>query len=262
MRPRYREARAARRKVTRLVWVSGFTLLLLAVSTVPAPAREGAGGSRAARVLASDEPLAQYRAFRRMHARSARFDQEAWLETWTELDERGFRYEIVGERGSEYVRNKVLKAVLKKEQELVREGPERAAITEDNYVFEEPDQSADGPRYVLLKPKRKDVVLVDGRMVLTPDGADIVRIEGRLAKNPSFWTSLVSVIRHFASIHGTRVPVLTESVAKIRFAGESTLNVSYEYESINGRPVSLAGRRILASAVPVGPVPPLPPRRR
>ena len=57
-----------------------------------------------------------------MHARSERFNQEAWLEAWTELDKGGFRYTVVSEKGSDYVRNKVLKAVLKREQELVDEG--------------------------------------------------------------------------------------------------------------------------------------------
>jgi hypothetical protein len=183
-----------------------------------------------------------------MHARSERFDQEGWLDAWTELDEHGFRYEIVSERGSEYVRNKVLKAVLKREQELIAEGKERAALTEENYVFTEADGPDDGMRYVRMKPKRKDVVLVDGRLVLSADGSDVVRIEGRLAKNPSFWTSLVNIVRHFAKIDGVRVPVSTESVAKIRFAGQSRLEVSYDYESINGRPVTIAARRILASA--------------
>ena len=87
-------------------------------------------------------------------------------------------------------------------------------------------------------------------MVLTPDGNDVARVEGRLAKNPSFWTSLVNVIRHFTRVDGVRVPVAaTESVAKVKFAGRSKAGQSlYEYESINGQPVSVAARRVLASA--------------
>ncbi|MGH8637897.1 MAG: hypothetical protein ACREUZ_12260, partial [Burkholderiales bacterium] len=231
----------------RPLWVVVFTLLLVVV--VPRiEARPDEESSSVIRELqASDEPLTRYRAFRRMHARSDRFNHEGWLSAWTELDERGFRYEIVEERGSDYVRTKVLKAVLKREQELVAEGPARAALTEDNYVFTEADGPDDGLRYVLMKPKRKDVVLVDGRMVLSPDGTDLVRIEGRLAKNPSFWTSRVNIVRHFANVDGVRVPVSTESIAKVRFAGESQLEVSYEYESINGRPVTIAARRVLAA---------------
>jgi hypothetical protein len=93
-------------------------------------------------------------------------------------------------------------------------------------------------------------MLLEGKMVLTPDGSDVARVEGRLAKNPSFWTSLVNVIRHFARVDGVRVPVATESVAKVKFAGQSRLDVVYEYESINGQPVSVAAKRVLASASP------------
>ena len=228
------------------MWVLGCTLLVAAVS-LPARAGERDNSGNARILSTQDEPLTQYRAFRRMHAKSERFNQEGWLDAWTEFDGTGFRYTIVSERGSDYVRNKVLKAVLKREQEIVADGADKAALTEENYTFSE-DAQADGVRYVGLKPKRKDVMLVEGRMVLSPDGADLLRVEGRLAKNPSFWTSLVNVIRHFAKVDGVRVPVSTESVAKVKFAGQSRLEVVYEYESINGRPVSVAARQILASA--------------
>jgi hypothetical protein len=99
----------------------------------------------------------------------------------------------------------------------------------------------------LIKPKRKDVTLVDGRIVLTEDGRDVVRVEGMLAKNPSFWTNSVNVIRHYTKLDGVRVPIAVESIAKIKFAGRSTLEVDYEYESINGRPVSVAARTIAAN---------------
>jgi hypothetical protein len=229
------------------VWVLGFTLLIAAgLAPVTGQADSSSTGVRVS--ISQDAPLIQYRAFRRMHARSERFNQEGWLDAWTELEDGRFRYTIVSERGSDTIRNKVLKTVLTREQELVAEGADRAALTDDNYVFGEAGEQARGERYVLLKPKRKDVVLVDGRMVLSPDGKELLRVEGRLAKNPSFWTSLVNIIRHFAKVDGVQVPVSTETVAKIKFAGQSRLSVVYEYESINGRPVSLAARRMLASA--------------
>ena len=189
-----------------------------------------------------DQPLKQYRAYRRMHARNEHFNQEGWLEAWTEMDERGFRYNIVSESGSDYIRGKVLKAVLKREQELVADGDcQRSEFTPENYEFQEASPG-DGERYVTIKPKRKDVLLVDGRMVLSADGRDLLRVEGRLSKNPSFWTSLVNVIRHYARVDGVRVPIATESTAKVKLAGLSYLDVHYEYETINGRPVSMAAR--------------------
>lgn len=208
------------------------------------------GFARADRILdrlpsLRDQPLKQYRAYRRMHARNDHFNQEAWLEAWTEMDERGFRYNIVSESGSDYMRTKVLKAVLKREQELVADGDcRRSDLTPDNYDFEDASQG-NGERYVTIKPKRKDVLLVDGRMVLSADGRELLRVEGRLSKNPSFWTSLVNVIRHYARVDGVRVPIATESTAKVKFAGLAYLDVHYEYETINGQPVSVAARRTL-----------------
>jgi hypothetical protein len=191
-----------------------------------------------------DEPLREYKAYRRMHAWTERFNQEAWLEAWTELKNGRFQYQIVSERGSDTIRTRVLRAVLCREQELVNEGDtERADLTPDNYDFTDAGRNADGSQNVQIKPRRKDVLLVDGRMVLTPDGQDLLRVEGRLSKNPSFWTSLVNIVRRYARLGGVRVPVSTESTAKVKFAGTSQLEVSYEYETINGRPLNLSAER-------------------
>ena len=201
-----------------------------------------------------ETPIKQYRALRKMHARNEKFNQEAWIEVWTELDGASFSYEIASERGSDYIRNKVLKTLLTREQELVNKGEAgRAEISQDNYLFEEsaPQPEDTRFRYILLKPKRKDMLLVNGRMVLNPDGTELLRVEGTLAKNPSFWTSNVTVVRDFAVVAGARVPVSTATVAKLKFAGQAHMDVRYEYESINGRPVDVASMHRVTSS-PVG----------
>jgi hypothetical protein len=197
-----------------------------------------------------DVPLSQYRAYRRMHASNEKFNQEAWLEAWTEMDQNGFRYEIVSERGSEYVRNKVLRNILHREQQLIAAGEAgRAELSAENYDFEVSAAYGKGVRYVVLKPRRKDMLLVDGRMVLNQDGTELLRVEGVLSKNPSFWTSVVNVIRGFARLDGVRVPVTTESIARLKLAGLARMTVQYEYETINGRPVSVSARRTMAAAI-------------
>jgi hypothetical protein len=227
-------------------WVIGATMLAGA-GAVAAAATGSPDRPESLSPSVREQPLTQYRAYRRMHGRNEHFGQEAWLEAWTEFDERGFRYTIVSETGSDYMRNKVLKAVLKREQELVADGDcHRSELTPDNYEFQDVQQG-DGERYVTLKPKRKDVLLVDGRMVLSQDGSELLRVEGRLAKNPSFWTTLVNIIRHYARLDGVRVPVATESIAKVKLAGIAYLDVHYEYETINGRPVSMAARQAVPS---------------
>jgi hypothetical protein len=225
------------------LWVAAFTLLGAAA---PAPEAESASGSSALERFFTrpEQPLTEYRGYRRMHAWSEKFSHEAWLEAWTELDHGRFRYRIVNERGSDTIRNRVLRPLLEHEQQLVNSGDApRADLTPENYDFKEGGRDADGSRYVDIKPRRKDVLLVDGRMVLSPDGRDLLRVEGRLARNPSFWTSLVNIVRRYARIGGVRVPVATETTAKVRFAGTAQLEVHYEYESVNGRPVTLAERR-------------------
>lgn len=231
------------------LWAAGFTLLLTFAVARPSGQSESSTATKFLNHLAqNDRPLTHYKAFRRMYARNEKFNQEAWLDAWTILDENGFRYEIVNERGSNYTREKVLRAVLKGEQELIAAGrAEGSTLCPANYEFTDAATSDEGVRYVLLKPKRKDILLVDGRMVLSEDATELLRLEGRLSKNPSFWTNSVNVIRHYGRLDGVSVPISTESTARIKFAGVARLEVRYDYESINGRPVSLAARRMLAS---------------
>lgn len=225
------------------MWVLAFTFVTTPLSTLLVG--QAPEGTAAQLPALNEAPLRQYRAFRRMHASNEKFNHEAWLDVWTELDEAGFRYEIVREGGSEYVRNKVLKAVLAREQQVIGQGQaDRAELSAANYLFEEAPAPGKGIRYILLKPKRKDVFLVDGRMVLNQSGTEVLRVEGRLSKNPSFWTSLVNVIREFARLEGVRVPISTETIAKVKFAGLARMTMRYEYESINGRPVTLAARHL------------------
>jgi hypothetical protein len=215
--------------------------VLVALVISAAPPLAGRAAVRQTQPALQEAPLTQYRAFRRMHAKNEKFNQEGWIDAWTELDGGAFTYVIASERGSDYIRNKVLRMLLTREQELVNNGEAgRAEISHDNYSFQEGTADSEGFRYVLLKPKRKDVLLVNGRMVLNPEGTALLRVEGTLAKNPSFWTSTVNIVREFAMVDGVRVPVATATVAKLKFAGEAQLDVRYEYQSVNGRQVDPA----------------------
>jgi hypothetical protein len=224
---------------SRRLWVVACTLAAAAAAATAPSATAPESPSTPWIDSASEIPLHQYRAFRRMHALSERFDYEGWMDAWTEFDAGGFRYQIVAERGSGTVRNKVLRALLKREQELIANGDfGRGELTADNYEFGT-ETAGPGVRYVLITPKRKDVMLIDGRMVLSGTG-DLLRVEGILSKNPSFWTSQVNVTRHYARVDGVRVPIAVESIAKVKFAGRSRLNIRYEYDTINGQQVRTA----------------------
>lgn len=237
------------RRTHRHMWVAAFTLAV-AAGAASAP-QAGTPRLSSSAPSVSEPGLHQYRALRRMHALSEKLDHEGWMDAWTEFDASGFRYQIVSERGSDKVRNKVLRALLNRERELIASGDfGRGDLTAENYEFGE-ETSGPGVTYVSLKPKRKDVMLVDGRMVLSPDG-ELLRVEGLLSKNPSFWTTQVYVTRYYARLDGVRVPIATESLAKIRFVGRSRLDVKYEYESVNGQPVTTAARALATVATASG----------
>jgi hypothetical protein len=188
------------------------------------------------RFLALDPArLTQYRALRHFEARNDAFKSTAWMDVWTEADSRGFRYEVAGEGGSEYIRNRVFRGTLAtEERSWAANAHERAAVTPVNYRFDARTIEADGSVRVIVTPRRKDTLLVDGWIVLHPETADLVRIEGQLSKSPSFWARGVHVVRHYERIAGVRVPVALETTSRVLIAGRSTLTIRWEYESVNG----------------------------
>jgi len=190
-------------------------------------------------VSRTDPPPHQYRALRRLEAQSDKLGNSAWIEAWTAVEPgSGFRYQIVAEGGSGFVRGKVLRPWLDNEKRMWAAGdPERAAFTHENYAFDDRGATPDGLVRLAVKSRRKDLLLVDGAIFVNPDDGDLVRVEGRLSKTPSFWTRRVEVVRHYQRILGVRVPVAIESVASVLIAGRSTFKMTYQYETINGHPV-------------------------
>jgi len=190
-------------------------------------------------VARNDPPPRQYRALRRLEAQSDKLGGSAWIEAWTEVDPAGgFRYEIIGEGGSGFVRGKVLRPWLASEKKMWADGdPERASFSLANYAFDDRGLTPDGLACLGVQSRRKDVLLVDGSIYVNADDGDIVRIEGRLSKSPSFWTRRVEVVRHYLRINGVHVPVAIESVAQVLIAGRSTFRMTYSYETINGQRV-------------------------
>ena len=202
------------------------------------------------RFLALDDPTpSQYRALRHLEARNEKFEKSAWMDVWTEGDSSGFRYHIVCEDGSDYIRSRVFRASLETEREMWAAGtPDQGALTPANYVFEDRGAQPDGLTSLSVKPRRKNVLLVDGSIYLNPDDGELVRIEGQLSKTPSFWTKRVEIVRWYQRIAGFRMPTALESVANVRIAGVSTFRMTYEYESINNQRVGSPQPRTLARA--------------
>jgi hypothetical protein len=187
----------------------------------------------------ADEPLTTYRATRRLEGRNERFNVSGWMEIATELTPAGFHYRVTDEGGSDLIRGRVFRRMLENEEAIFANGDAgRSSFTTTNYDLTPADASEPGLVKLFARPKRKDVTLIDGAVYITDTDADLVRVEGQLAKSPSFWTRRVEVVRQYARVAGLRVPVRVESTAQIRFAGTSTMTMTYAYEMINGVNIS------------------------
>jgi len=224
--------------------------VLLAATTRAEPVSSTAAPAILQRFFALEAPApSQCRALRHLEARNEKFEKSAWMDVWTEADASGFRYRIVSEEGSDYIRSKVFRASLDAERKLWGAGTgDRAALTPANYVFEDGGSQTDGLTSVAMTPRRQDVLLVNGTLFLNPDNGELVRMEGRLSKPPSFWTRHVKIVRWYRRIAGFQMPTVLESEANVRVAGISTFRMSYDYESINGQHVGNPQPRMLARA--------------
>src|SRR5206468_128834 len=98
------------------------------------------------------------RALRHLEARNDKFNNGAWMDVWTEFDGVVFRYDVVSEGGSKYIRSKVFMPALTAEREMwTSRSIDRAAISVDNYVFGECEREEAGLARVAVTPRRKDM---------------------------------------------------------------------------------------------------------
>jgi hypothetical protein len=230
-----------------------FATLLLAAVAAPAlmatePAAPEAAEQSMQQFLSQGETQPAYRATRRLEARNG--DNAGWLEAVTEYSPTtGFKYTIVAEGGSGSIRNRVLRAVLDGEREVMaKDGPGKSALAPCNYAFQAAGIDAEGLANVQLQPKRKEPVLVHGTMFLRPVDGELVRVKGRLAKSPSFWVKSVDVVRTYERVGGAVMPVMLETTAQVRMFGTATLRMTYVYTLVDGQPVRASGQYAAAAA--------------
>jgi hypothetical protein len=187
-----------------------------------------------------------YRAFRRLEGGLIDSDRRGWLEVWTDHQPgRGMTFEVVSEGGSEYVRNKILRSMLKSEQKLITSGRRlRASLEAKNYEFADGGLTDTGLQRVVLKPAKVSDGIVKGSLWLEPASGYVTRIEGRLVKSPSFWLRDVDVTWKFVRFGGHLVPIEMTSTGRVRMFGRSNFRMTYEYASIDGRPANALSAEI------------------
>jgi hypothetical protein len=183
-------------------------------------------------------PPFQYRALRHLTATSRGGRMAATLDAWTTLENGQFSFDVISENGSALIRHHVLLAALEAERDSqTAEAREQAALTTANYEFLALSEAPDRTLRLDIRPRRRNVMLVDGSLYFEEQSADLVRVEGELSKRPSLWTRHVRITREYQRIAGVNVVVAMKSNADVLMAGDSLFTMTYDYAVINGHPV-------------------------
>lgn len=234
---------ALARSASRIGW-AGPSLLACAALSLPISVPLAHAQETPATALATpgvpfrrEPPLRSYVAIRRMESVNDRHRKEAWLVVRTQLREDGaYTWQVLGEGGSELIRNRVLRPALEREAQAHRDGrSKRGGLTTDNYTFSAPSPVEGGMR-VGIEPRKREDMLVRGTLLVSADG-ELLRVEGDLVKRPSFWTKAVHLVRHYGRVQGAHVPLRLDMVAQIRLVGTSRLSMTYQYLEVNGQAV-------------------------
>jgi hypothetical protein len=184
-------------------------------------------------------PPFQYRALRHLTATTRGGRMAAMLDAWTTLEDGKFSFDVTAESGSALIRHHVLLAALEAERDSqTAEAREQAALTTANYEFLALSEAPDRTLRLDIRPRRRNVMLVDGSLYFEGQSADLVRVEGELSKRPSLWTRRVRITREYHRVAGVNVVVAMTSNADVLMAGDSLFTMTYEYAVINGRSVT------------------------
>ena len=145
-----------------------------------------------------------YRALRHLEARNDQFEKSAWMDVWTEADARL----PLSDRRRRRIRLHPLEGVPRRARDRAQMWcagePDEGALTPDELCLRGSRRAARRLASLAVKPRRKDMLLVNGTIFLDPTMASWCGIEGRLSKTPSFWTRRVEIVRCYQRIAGIR----------------------------------------------------------
>lgn len=166
-------------------------------------------------------------------------------------------FTILSESGSKFLRNRVLKRLVKAEVESMRkDNRQRKEMDPSNYDFQIVGYERSPLRefYVLaVVPKIESKFLFRGKIWVDAQDFGIVRMEGEPAKNPSWWTTKIDIQHSYRKIGDFWLPARNETVTQVRIFGQSLLTIEYkDYELTEARSVQAPSQTEAASTVAVG----------
>jgi len=148
-------------------------------------------------------------------------------------------FTVISQSGSKVVVDKVLKRLLKEEQEAQNsENQQQTALTPRNYDFElaGEEKTEEGRFYILkVQPKGRNKFLYRGEIWVDANDFAIRRVEAEPAQNPSILISHAQIEQIYARFGSFWLPVRNQSTSKVRLGGTATLVIEYENYDVRQR---------------------------
>jgi hypothetical protein len=147
--------------------------------------------------------------------------------------ETGKRFEVVSERGSNFIERRVFHKLLEEEEEAARRN---LRVTPENYIFRlEGKQMVDGRHcYVVsITPRVRNRFLVRGRAWVDAEDFSIVQVEGAPVGSNSFWIRDTHMVQRCRKVDGFWLPSVVNSTADIRVFGTAHLTIESRDYRIN-----------------------------
>jgi hypothetical protein len=208
------------------------------------PAREAS--STPAAVLSPQQALITYeaRALRQLSTLAAYSDKttiEAEIPAIREKGQCTLRrtfsgpqsliYTAVEFKGDAFVKTNVIYRVLESDVENAeKKTGQRVAIVDSNYRFSyKGTEDLNGRRLYAfaLKPRRKDLGLFKGKILIDPQTGHLVRGVGRISKSPSWWIKRVDFVQDYVDVGDFTMPGQVQSVTRARIAGRILVNIRH-----------------------------------
>ncbi|MDE3164529.1 MAG: outer membrane lipoprotein-sorting protein [Acidobacteriota bacterium] len=184
------------------------------------------------------QALQRYTSSRVYVAENKRFSQRAEVAVRESYSFPGKKdFTVLSETGSGYIRRKVIDKLIAAEIESAqKDNRDQTRITPENYRFQlSGTEPVEGRSCFVVEviPLHAKKYLVRGKIWVDQEEFAIMRMEVAPAKNPSFWTRKVQIVRRYQKYGLFWLPASLESASDILIAGKSTLQIAYTDYQIN-----------------------------
>lgn len=149
-------------------------------------------------------------------------------------------FTVVSQSGSSLLINRVLKKILKSEEEASHHADEHA-LTAANYKFNLIGQDAlDGRNTYLLQVEPKVVrpLLFRGKVWVDAEDFAVMKVDAEPAQNPSFWIKNAEIHHSYSKVGEFWLPGSTRSETKVRLGGVATLTIEYSGYQVDSSALS------------------------